>query len=47
LIWVSQFQKVQADLTDAELGTVDDGWNALYAEVRPRLAELARTVTAG
>jgi XTP/dITP diphosphohydrolase len=47
LIWVPQFQKVQADLTDAELGTVDDGWNALYAEVRPRLAELARTVTAG
>jgi XTP/dITP diphosphohydrolase len=40
LIWVPQFQKVQADLTPAERDAVDDGWNALYGVVRPRLSEI-------
>jgi XTP/dITP diphosphohydrolase len=42
LIWVSQFGKVQADLTPAERDTVDDGWNELYGLVRPCLAEIAQ-----
>jgi XTP/dITP diphosphohydrolase len=42
LIWVPQFEKVQADLTPVERDTVDDGWNELYGLVRPRLAEIIR-----
>src|SRR5207248_6384211 len=42
LIWVPQFGKVQADLTPAERDEVDDGWNALYAQVRPSLAGIVQ-----